>query len=217
MSTISSGSSSKKAKNNDPRALPSGGQASGSSVGLNIIRPNPILIPQKSNTEEDDVDVEEDGTDSDSHIPNEYDESELDTKIRYKKESEVDYSDPLDKRNHSTTIITPMSLSIAEAVKARRGRKRSRFNDIDREYLLSSFDPKLNSDMDDVGTIIQALKEDIAVEVEDDLGRDYAVQEDSDEDVEFIPSDESDDIDIDEDDKSDADYEDDAEEGSGDE
>lgn len=214
MSMISSGSSSKKAKNNDPRA-PQSGQASGSSVGLNIIRPNPIPIPQKSNKEED-VDVEEDGTDSDSHIPNEYDESELDTKIRYKKESEVDYSDPLDQRNHSTTIITPMSLSIAEAVKARRGRKRSRFNDIDREYLLSSFDPKLNSDMDDVGTIIQALKEDIAVEVEDELGRDYAVQEDSDEDVEFIPSDESDDIDIDEDDESDADYED-AEEGSGEE
>jgi hypothetical protein len=169
------------------------------STNGNPVPPPLKRLEEEANNADDDDDIE-----GDSHIPNVYDESELDSKIRYDKPNEVDYSDPLDVRNHSSTILTPMSLSIAEAVKARRGRKRSRFNDIDREYLLASFDPKLNSDMDDVDTLLRVLKRDEEKE-EEEPRRDYAVQEESsDEDEEYITTSGSDENDYD--DKNDEDY-----------
>jgi len=170
-------------------------------------------IPKKRKKDTDDTHDDDDEED-DSHIPNEYDESELDSKIRFKKPTEADFSDPLDKRNHSITIITPMSMSIAESVKARRGRKRSRYNDIDREYLLASFDPALNTDMDDVDTLLHVLKKDDEeenqIQQKKKPGReDAATERDSDEDQDYVPSGEDYSDDLDDDDEDDADYEED--------
>lgn len=197
-SVIATSSSSKKPNNNRPPP------ASVTTTTSN--NNNNLAAPPTNNTNSHNKNlygVDDDDIEGDSHLPNEYDESELDSDVRHLKSSEIDYADPLDTRNHSTTILTPMSLSIAEAVKARRGRKRARYNDIDREYLLAIFDPNLNSDMDNADTILRVMDRDDRRDAQE-TGREYAVQEDSDEDVEYVPS-LSDEIESDDDDEKDSD------------
>lgn len=203
-SVIATSSSSKKPNNIPPR--PPASVTTTSNNNNNLAAPTAIAAPLLTNTNSHNknlYDVDDDDIEGDSHLPNDYDESELDSDIRHLKSSEIDYADPLDTRNHSTTILTPMSLSIAEAVKARRGRKRARYNDIDREYLLAIFDPNLNSDMDNADTLLRVMDRDDRRDVQE-TGRDYAVQEDSDEDVEYVPS-LSDEIESDDDDVKDSD------------
>ena len=88
---------------------------------------------------------------------NEYDSKHLDKTVVHATDDDVDVADPLDKRNHKINVITPMSLTIAQLVKQRK-RKRATFNNLDRMYLASVFDPEKNSDMDDLDTLVAVLE-----------------------------------------------------------